>query len=157
MKKNSFKNLNNNRTLRKILAGFVIAAAISSCKKDNSVATNPALNYEGQWKNVVPSAPAGPLDYFTLAVALNNGGTGTLDAAMIQPGYQYPKTNLSWQKITGDSVVVTMDIPAYPNEKWELRGLANGSSTAITADYYSIPNNNPAGKHKYGTFILNKY
>src|SRR5258708_6465536 len=115
-------------SVTKITAGLVLLISIASCKKDKTaIAVAPIVthNYNGTWKNVVPVPTAGPLDWFNFDIKLDAAGKGTLNSTYITTNQTYPQTNLTWQTIAGDSVAIILDIPAYPDEKWELRGLAN--------------------------------
>lgn len=144
--------------MKKLTAFFcfaIITIGIPACNKTN---TNqlpaPAVhNYSGKWINKFDGL-AGPLDYFSIVFNLDATATGTADVHYNNPVYTYPQTPLSWNKLKDDSVQINVAFSAYPNEYWEFRGVSNAANTSFTADYFSIPNNNPAGRHKYGTMIF---
>lgn len=135
------------------VVAFVIALLTAGCSKEKTPAPIVSHDYTGQWVNVVKT-PEGPLDFFIMKLLVSTNNTGTSEFVYTSPYHTYPQTNLTWKKIAGDSVVITLNIPAYPDETWELRGLANSSNTQFTADYFSIPNNNAAGKWKYGKLVF---
>lgn len=134
---------------------FITMATIASigCKKEKL--EEPALlyNYLGKWASV-SKTPEGPLDFFEIKLQLDYGSTGQSDFVYIEKNQSYPTTTLSWKKVAGDSIVITLDIPAYPAETWELRGLANKTSSEFTASYYSMPKANLSDKKKYGTMVF---
>jgi hypothetical protein len=134
---------------------FITMATIASigCKKEKL--EEPALkhNYLGKWANV-SKTPEGPLDFYEIKLQLDYGSTGKSDLVYIEKNQSYPTTALSWQKGTGDSIIITLDIPAYPAETWELRGLANKTNSEFIANYYSMPKANLSVKKKYGTMVF---
>jgi hypothetical protein len=139
------------------VAAVIVITALASCKKEKMI-TPVAIhkNYEGQWNNVLPPSAANSLDFINLTINLVAGDTGTVESKYISTGQVYPQTNLSWKKIAGDSVVITLNLPAYPADTWELRGIANESSTTIVSNCYYIPNNDLSSKSKMGNIILNR-
>jgi hypothetical protein len=141
---------------KKFIAIIAITAAIfTSCSKEKTVVT-VQKNYEGQWSNKIPPATGNPLDFISMNLVLSAGGTGTIESKYISTGHVYPQSTLSWQKTAGDSVVITLKLPTYPSDTWELRGLMNEDNTAITTHCYYIPNNDMAAKGNYGTTILDR-
>ena len=139
------------------VTAVIVITALASCKKEKMIAPVAIQkNYEGQWKNVIPPSAANSLDFINLTINLVAGETGTVDSKYISTAHVYPQTNLRWNKIAGDSVVITLNLPAYPADTWELRGIANDSSTAIISNCYYIPNNDLSAKSNMGTFILKR-
>jgi hypothetical protein len=143
---------------KKISAIIILSSVLLfSCSKEKSVVPQtPVKNYEGKWENQIPPVNTNPLDFININMVIAGGGTGTLDTKYISTGHLYPQTNLTWQKIAGDSVVMTLHFPAYPADTWELRGLANADNSKITTNCYYILNNDLSTKANYGTVVLNK-
>ncbi len=143
------------KKLKPVFCLAIITISIIACNKTNKdqLPTPATHSYGGKWVNKFDGL-AGPLDYFSIVFNLDATATGTADVHHNSPVYTYPPAPLSWNKLKGDSVQIDFAFSAYPNEYWEFRGLSNAANTRFTADYFSIPNNNPAGKHKYGTMVF---
>lgn len=134
---------------------FIIVATIAStgCKKEKVAGPATPHSYIGKWANV--SKPAeGPLDFFSINLQLDSNHTGKSAFVYLEKNQSYAPTILAWKTGPADSVIITLDIPAYPAEIWELRGLANSASTAFTANYFSLQKSNPLDKTKYGTMVF---
>lgn len=143
--------------MKKLLIASMTVAMLASCKKEK-VAEAAALpkNYIGTWANVIPAVPNTPLDYYNLTAFLNEGGSGVVNSTRLVNGFVYAQGNANWQKLANDSVVITLDLPAYPKDVWELRGMGNANSTAIAANAYSYPKNKSTPAINFGLIVLKK-
>lgn len=141
------------KTVKMLTLAVLVTIVSISCKKEQVIEATVPHNYTGKWKNVA-KPPEGPLDFFIMKLQLEANYSGTSEFEYTSPVHTYPITKLAWEKLTGDSVLIKLDIPAYPDEVWELRGLANKTNTEFTAAYFSISKAKPSDKKKYGTMVF---
>ncbi len=151
------KSKSKNKTMKKLFIASIALAMLAGCKKEKTAETaSLPKNYIGTWNNVIPAVHNTPLDYYNLTAFLNEGGTGLVNSTRIVNGFVYPQGNASWEKLANDSVVITLALPAYPAEMWELRGISNANNTSISANAYRYPKNKSTPAINFGSIVLKK-
>lgn len=132
------------------LPALIIAVALFSCSKEKNDPQESLHDYSNEWDL---TKCTGVLDdyYITLHTNDNNGGATYIETLQ---HYIYPQTPITWTRIEKDSVKMEFEFDAYPNYKWELRGLAVPGDSLVHGLYYRVNKNNPSDRDYEGMFTL---
>ena len=139
------------RSYSLLVAIIATTFALLSCSKEKNDPPAPLHTYAKEWD--VESC-TGPLNYFYISLLMDNSQGGVVYTQYKSPTQTYPDAPLTWNRMQKDSIKIEFAFAAYPDEKWEFRGLANDASTHIYGSYFRVNKNNPSDRLDCGTFVI---
>jgi hypothetical protein len=139
------------RSYSLLVALIAATFTLLSCSKEKNDPAVPSHTYAKEWD--IESC-TGPLGYFYVSLIMDNNQGGVVYTQYKATAQTYPIAPLTWNRMQKDSVRIEFAFDAYPDEKWEFRGLANDSSTHIYGKYFRVNKNDPSQRLDCGTFVI---
>lgn len=136
-----------------VAAITMTTVGLFSCSKEKveKEENQPLHNYVNEWDI---ETCEGTLSDYWVSFYVQQGNVGSVFTNKKVPNTPYPIEQLSWSRIEKDSIKIEFEFDAYPNDKWELRGLAYDNDQRVQGHYYKIDKNNPAQRVYIGAFNL---